>query len=109
VEVWVWVAGEEAVVAVATVVVLVVVAVVAVVAVVVAAAAAAEEGGIVGLPGMGSFVESYVEDIDFVEDAHLLPNVAELVVAVQVGGSDRSSAWLVEAVVTELLKLPAVT
>jgi hypothetical protein len=65
----VWVAGEEAVVAVATVVVLVVVAVVAVVAVVVAGAA--EEGGIVGLPGMGSFVESYVEDIDFVEDAHL--------------------------------------
>jgi len=51
------------------VVVLVVVAVVAVVAVVVAGAA--EEGGIVGLPGMGSFVESYVEDIDFVEDAHL--------------------------------------
>jgi hypothetical protein len=47
-----------------------------------------------------------VEDIGLVGDIHLGGSVA---VAVQVGGSHRSSAQLVEAGVTEPLKLLEVT
>jgi hypothetical protein len=96
------VVGEEAVVAVGGLVALLV-------AVAAAASAAAEKGSIVDLAGMEGFVELYMEGIDLVEDAPLVGNVADLVVAVQVDESSRNSVRLAEVGVAGLLKLLGVT
>jgi hypothetical protein len=94
------VVGEEAVVAVGGLLVAVAAA---------AASAAAEKGSIVDLAGMEGFVELYMEGIDLVEDAPLVGNVADLVVAVQVDESSRNSVRLAEVGVAGLLKLLGVT
>lgn len=96
------VVGEEAVVAVGGLVALLV-------AVAAAASAAAEKGSIVDLAGMEGFVELYTEGTGLVEDVPLVGNVADLVVAVQVGESSRNSVRLAEVGVAGLLKLLGVT